>query len=220
MRHLTLIALLAGGLGMIPVTAASVRTLAFDLPEAEVSFDLSPVAEKTGSEAEGATKFRIGARKNQFSAPVKLPPGRYVAVSSAFPSTAQFTLADTAEARVLLVILPGPNGACVIFPVPDDIAKIGPGDRFLINATSEEIAVRFGAQRSNVKPGHSEYLRPPKPAPADRRIEVEMVRLVGAAWIPFNSTYWPLDPLARSFVLVHPDPVTGAPRVRNLSEVP
>lgn len=104
--------------------------------------------------------------------------------------------------------------------IPDDIAKIGPGDRFLLNATGEEIAVRLGTQRSTVKPGHSVILHPPQPAPADRRIEVEMVRRVGSAWVPFNSTYWPLDPTARSFVLVHPDPVTGTPRVRNLSEVP
>ena len=47
-----------------------------------------------------------------------------------------------------------------------------------------------------------------------------MARKVGTTCLVFNSTYWPLDPLARSFVLIHPDPVTGTQRVRNPSEVP
>ena len=126
----------------------------------------------------------------------------------------------TEEGRFLLLVLPRPGGGCSILPIPDDVGRIGPGTRFLLNATGEEIAVRFGAQREGIKPGHSAYLRPPNPAPDDQRVEVEMVRRIGGAWIPFNSTYWPLDPKARSFVLVHPDPVTGTPRVRSLAEVP
>jgi hypothetical protein len=220
MRHLILLPILAGGLAVTLVTAAPVRTLAFDLPATAVTFDLIAANNKTDSKTDPKDKLRIEARMNQFSLPVSLPPGRYLASSSAFKSTAPFTLPDIAGGRFLLLILPQNDGSCAIFPIPDDITKIGPGDRFLLNATKQEIVVRFGTQRSIIKPGHSEYLRPPWPAPADQRIEVEMARRVGTAWIPFNSTYWPLDPRARSFVLVHPDPVTGAPRVRNLSEVP
>jgi hypothetical protein len=216
MRHLILIPILAGGLTVIPVSAAAVRTLAFDLPATTVTFDIRAADSPPGS----AAKLQLEAGKNQFTAPVNLAPGRYVATSKDFKTPAEFTLPDPASGRFLLLILPKNDGGCAIFPIPDDIAKIGPGDRFLLNATAEEIAVRFGTQRSTVKPSHSVYLRPPQPAPKDRRIEVEMVRRVGTAWVPFNSTYWPLDPTARSFVLVHPDPVTGTPRVRNLSEVP
>ncbi|MCX6879813.1 MAG: hypothetical protein NTW21_39315 [Verrucomicrobia bacterium] len=216
MRHLILMPCLAGGLALVPVAAAPVRTLAFDLPATLVTFDISPA----DSPADSPAKSRIEARRNQFTAPVSLPPGRYVASSSAFKAPAEFSLPATAGARYLLLILPKQDGTCVILPIPDDVAKIGPGDRFLLNATGEEIAVRFGTRRASVKPGHSVYLRPPQPAPEDRRIEVEMLRQVGTAWLPFNSTYWPLDPTARSFVLIHPDPVTGTPRVRNLSEIP
>jgi len=220
MRHLILIPVLAGGLAVTLVTAAPVRTLAFDLPATAVTFDLIAADHKTDRKTDSKDKLQIEARMNQFSLPVSLPPGRYLASSKAFKSTDSFTLPDTAGGRFLLLILPKNDGGCAIFPIPDDITKIGPGDRFLLNVTKEEIAVRFGTQRSIIKPGHSEYLRAPRPAPADPRIEVEMARRVGSAWIPFNSTYWPLDPRARSFVLVHPDPVTDAPRVRNLSEVP
>jgi len=220
MRHLILLPILAGGLALTLVTAAPVRTLAFDLPATTVTFELVAAENKTDSNTKAKDPLRIEARMNQFSLPVSLPPGRYLVSSTAFKSTDSFTLPDTAGGRFLLLILPKNDGGCTIFPIPDDITKIGPGDRFLLNATKEQIAVRFGTQRSIIKPGYSEYLRAPRPAPADQRIEVEMARRNGSEWIPFNSTYWPLDPRARSFVLVHPDPVTDAPRVRNLSEVP
>jgi hypothetical protein len=201
---------------VIPATAAPVRTLAFDLPAPSVAFEVRPAS----SLSDSPPVLRLEARSNQFSEPLDLPPGSYVATSGSFTATTRFSLPDTAGARFLLMILPKGDGTCHIFPIPDDIARIAPGDRFLLNATSVEIAVRFGTSRSKVKPGHSTYLRPPRPAPADQRIEVEMARRVDATWVPFNSTYWPLDPRARSFVLVHPDPVGGLPRVRNLSEVP
>lgn len=220
MRLSILLPVLAGGLAVTPVAATPVRTLAFDLPATAVTFDLIAANNKADSKTDPKDKLQIEARMNRFSLPVNLPPGRYLASSKAFKSTASFTLPDTAGGRFLLLILPRNDGACAIFPIPDDLTKIGPGDRFLLNATNEPIALRFGTQRAIVKPGHSEYLHPPQPAPADQRIEVEMARQAGSAWIPFNSTYWPLDPRARSFVLVHPDPATGLPRVRNLSEVP
>ncbi len=217
--HLILFAILAGGFCAAPAgSAAAVRTLAFSLPANEVSFEViaADAEPKTG----GPTKTQLDVRVNRFSLPVDLPPGRYLATSKNFKSTDSFILRESAGTRFLLLILPKADGGCAILPIPDSLARIAAGDRFLLNATSEEIAVRFGQQSSKLKPGHSEYLRPPRPAPSDPRIEVEMARLVGSTWIAFNSTYWPLDPRARSFVLVHPDPVTGIPRVRNLSEVP
>jgi hypothetical protein len=216
MRHFILIAALAGGLAVLPAPAASVRNLAFDLPAIVVSFDLSPADTPAGS----PTLWHIEARRNQFSRPLTLPSGNYVASSSAFKATTQFSLPDTAGARFLLLILPKPDGTCHIMPIADSNARIGPGDRFLLNATGDEIAVRFGTERSTLKPGSTVVFRLPHSASKDRRIEVEMARKVGTAWLAFNSTYWPLDPLARSFVLIHPDPVTGTPRVRNLAEVP
>jgi len=204
----------------MPLTAIPVRTLAFDLPTSTVSFDITAADAKADGKTEPHEKRVLVARKNQFSTPVALPPGSYLASSKAFKTPAPFNLPDSEGARFLLLILPTSDGAFVIFPIPDAIGKIGPGERFLINATTEDIAVRFGKQVATVKPGHSEYLRPPRPAPADKRVEVEMANKVGNGWLTFNSTMWPLDPQARSFVLVLPDPVTGTPRVRNLSEVP
>lgn len=217
--HLTklkLLPLLACLLGLPPASAAPVRTLAFDLPADEIAFEIRPAGAKPDSDP----VLRIEARRNQFSDPLDLAPGNYTARCASFKTAATFTLPDTADGRILLLILPANDGKCHIFPIPDDITRIGPGDRFLLNATPVEIAVRFGKSQSKLKPGHSAYLRPPDPAPADGRIAVEMAKLTGTKWVPFNSTYWPLDPKARSFVLVHPDPVNGQPRVRNLSEVP
>jgi hypothetical protein len=203
-------------LAVNPATAAPVRTLAFDLPDSEVAFDVRLATSPPGS----PTALRLEARRNQFSEPLELAPGKYTATSESFKTAATFSLPDTEGGRYLLLVLPVNDGKCHIFPIPDDVARIGPGDRFLLNATAVEIAVRFGKSQSRLKPGHSTYLRPPTPAPADKRIEVEMATLAGTRWVPFNSTYWPLDPRARSFVLVHPDPAGGQPRVRNLSEVP
>ena len=181
-----------------------------------VDFDIN-LADST---SEHPAKTRLQARKNQFSEPLAVTPGSYVANSSAFKAPAKFTLPETPGARYLLLVLPNPDGTWAVLPIPDASAHIGPGDRFLLNATADEIAVRFGAEHSSLKPGRSVVLRPPHPAPKDGRIEVEMVRQVGSEWVPFNSTYWPLDPTARSFVLIYPDPLTGTPRVHNLSEIP
>ena len=221
MRQFLLLSLLIAAYAVVPAAAIPVRTLAFDLPASKVSFDLRLDDGKPGVIGDAKEKLQIEVCKNQFSTPVNLPPGSYVVSSTAFKNTASFTLTESEGARFLLLILPAKDGACMIFPIPDNIGKIGAGDRFLINAVSEDIGVRFGSQKVVlIKPGHSELLHPPRSATEDHRIEVEMARRVDTAWIPFNSTYWPHDQQARSFVLVHPDPVTGMPRVRNLSEIP
>lgn len=199
-----------------PLAAAAVRTLAFELPAESVTFELK----RLGDEAGEQSALRLEVRVNQFSTPVNLPAGRYAAVSKDFKSTDAFALPESSGTRFLLLILPKADGGCAIFPVPDDPARLRPGDRFIFNATRDEIAVRFGSQRTIIKAGHSEYLRVPRPAPSDPRIEVEMAKREKQSWVVFNSTYWPLDPRARSFVMLHPDPTTGQPRVRNLSEVP
>jgi len=221
MRHPILLSILASVLAMPSVSMAiPVRTLAFDLPATEVGFDLITLDKTKDTKPDNEKTLHLDAHMNRFSPAVSLPPGRYQATSKSFKSTEAFTLPDGEGVRYLLLILPKGDGTCLIFPIPDAVTKIGPGTRFLLNATREEIAVRFGTQKSTLKPGHSEYLHPPHPAPADQRIEVEMARREDNAWVPFNSTYWPLDPRARSFVLVYPDPVTGLPRTKNLSEVP
>lgn len=221
MHHLIRFSILASVLVMPSISMAiPVRTLAFDLPANEVNFDLAPLDKTGDGKSDSKNKLHLDARMNQFSVAVNLPPGRYQPTSKSFKSTDPFTLPDGEGARYLLLILPKGDGTCLIFPIPDAVTKIGPGTRFLLNATREEIAVRFGSQKSTLKPGQSEYLHPPHPTPADQRIEVEMARRDGNSWVPFNSTYWPLDPRARSFVLLYPDPVTGSPRTKNLSEVP
>lgn len=216
MRLVLILIGLAGWLAVLPLAAIPVRTLAFDLPSATVAFDVKPVDGKEDS----AGKLRIEAAKNQFGTTTDLPPGNYVAASGSFKTRAKFTLSDTPGARYLLLILPAKDGTCTIFPIPDDIARIGPGDRFLLNAMNEEIAVRFGTKRSIIKPLHSEYLRPAAGDTGDDRIEVEMARKVKTKWVPFSSTYWPRDRQARSFVLIYPDPANGRPRVKSLAEVP
>lgn len=216
MRLFFMMSILAIGLAVTPAAAVPIRTLAFDLPSEKVSFDVSPADGK----ADSKDKLRLEARKNQFTVALSLPHGRYVATSADFKTTATFTLTEGDGTRFLLLVLPNQDGGCAIIPIPDDIGRIAAGDRFLINATREELAVRFGTKVSNVKSGHSLHLQLPQASAKDPRIEVEMARRVDNVWVPFSSTYWPADPRARSFVLVHPDPVTGTPRVRNLSEVP
>ena len=51
MRHLILIPILVGGLTVIPVSAAAVRTLAFDLPATTVTFDIRAADSPPGSAA-------------------------------------------------------------------------------------------------------------------------------------------------------------------------
>ena len=83
MRHFILVSILTGGLARIPVTAATVRTLAFDLPATTVTFDIRVADSPPGS----AAKLQFEAGKSQFTAPVNLPPGRYVASSKDFNAT-------------------------------------------------------------------------------------------------------------------------------------
>jgi hypothetical protein len=214
MRFLTIIAAVLIAMPALP--AAALRTLAFDLPASTVTFEIS----QADGKQDGKTKWQLEVRRNQFTPSISLPPGNYVAASGAFSSPTSFTVPDSRETRYLLLVLPRADGGCSILPIPDDVTRIGPGDRFLINATGEEIAIRFGQRNLSLKPGHSTHLTCPRPVPADHRIEVEMARRADSAWVPFNSTYWPVDPQARSFVLVFPEPGTGTPRVKNLSEVP
>lgn len=195
----------------------SVRTLAFDLPRPELTLSLAAAE----SDSTDGDVLELEVRRNQFGEASKLSPGNYLARLEGVDEPIRIRLPSTEKgARYLLLVLSEPGGGSGILPIPDHAERIGPGDRFFYNATRHEIAIRLGAAKSRLKPSRSVVLEMPSPPPADRRLEVEMLQLIEAEWVPFNSTYWPLDPKARSFVLVFPDPSTGRPRVRNLAEVP
>ena len=208
-RFPTLI-LLAAWLIPQMANAVRVRTLAFDLPADTVSLSIrSEASEKV---------VEIEVRVNQFGESATLAPGAYVTVSTAFKLPTKFVLPENSSGSYLLLVLPKSDGGCNILPVADDPAHFRKGDRFVVNATAEDLAIRIHTQKYLLKPGRSAYYHLPPPPVPGNRIEVEMLHQTDGRWLAFNSTYWPLSPNSRSIVMIYPDPNTGKPRVRSLAD--
>jgi hypothetical protein len=212
-RFLSLLALLSASFMPPIASAASVRTLAFDLPGDKASLNVH-------IEAAPEKIVKLEVQANQFGTPAALAPGSYVVESSSFKLPSRFILPANSSSSYLLLILPKSDGGCLILPVADDSNHFKKGDRFVINATIEDLAIRIHTQKYLLKPGRSAYYQLPPPPVPDNRIEVEMLRQVTGRWLAFNSTYWPLSPNSRSIVLIYPDPNTGRPRVRSLADRP
>ncbi len=190
--------------------AITVRTVAFELPADKVNIGL--VLENTKE------PVQLEAEINQFGKAVDLPAGVYQASSSSFSAPTTLVLPAGGSSSYLLVIFARQNGGLHILPVSDESSKFGSGDRFVINATAEDIAVRIHQSKVMLKPGKFSYFKLP-PVPGNR-IEVEMHRHLGGEWQTFNSTYWPLSSGSRSIVLIYPDLDSGSPRVRSLMDLP
>jgi len=201
--------------GLMPQTshALSVRTLAFDLPADVVNLNVH-------AEDANAKPVQLEVRVNQFGRSTSLVPGAYIAEASTFKQPAKFVLPETGSGSYLLLVLPKRDGGCLILPVADDSTRFRKGDRFVVNATAEDLAVRIHTQKYLLKPGLSAYYHLPPPPVPDNRVEVEMLRQSAGRWLTFNSTYWPLSPNSRSIVMLYPDPDTGLPRVRSLADRP
>jgi hypothetical protein len=197
--------------------AVSVRTLAFGLPEEKIVLKIRPAEEDPESKTK-AKAVEIEVRVNQFGEPTAMSPGTYAAESTDFKLPARFVLPENNSDSYLLLVLPNSDGGCVILPVADDPAHFKKGDRFVMNATTEDLAVRIHTQKFLLKPGRSAYYKLPPPPVPENRIEVEMLHQVDGHWLAFNSTYWPLSPNLRSVVMIYPDPNTSRPRVTSLAD--
>lgn len=193
-------------------SALSVRTLAFDLPEQKVEIDLT---------LENAKEpLRIEVEVNQFGKSTPISAGNYTTSSKSFKLPGKLTLPETGSSSYLLLVFMRQGGELHILPVADEQSQFSGGDRFFINATREEIAVRIHQTKLLLSAGKSSYFKlPTSPIPGNR-MEVEMYRNSNAVWKPFNSTYWPVSSDSRSIVLIYPDPNTGNPRVKSLMDRP
>jgi len=192
--------------------ALSVRTLAFDLPAPSVELSL----QRQDSDASQSLAVQV----NQFGQSSKLSPGSYIASSASFSSKETFKLPASDTGSFLLLILADKKGQWKVLPVADDPGRFAAGDRFMINATAEAVAVRFDKQRVRLNPGRTSYFKSPADKAEGDKIEVEMFQELKGALKPFNSTYWPVAKDLRTIVLIYPDLRTGKPRVRSLADMP
>jgi hypothetical protein len=192
--------------------ALSVRTVAFELPTEKVTLELQLEERKKSAQLEVAV--------NQFGKASVLAPGSYTVTSPAFKAPCSLVLPQAGSTSYLLLVFANREGGLHVLPVADELAKFSNGDRFVLNATAEDIAVRIHQSKVMLKPGkYFQFKLPRSPLPGNR-MEVEMHRFVAATWQPFNSTYWPLSADSRSIVLIYPDPATAKPRVRSLMDLP
>ena len=211
--HRALAALLLTGACLAQEPAAvSVRTLAFDLPDAAVELSVQ--------REDPDTARNLEVHVNQFGQPSKLPPGTYSARSASFDGKQTFSLPAGGPGSFLLLVLADKKGQWKILPVADDPERFGAGDRFMINVTADPVAVRFDKQRVKLNPGRSSYFKSPAGKAEKDKIEVEMFRESKGELKPFNSTYWPVAKDLRTVVLIYPDIRTGKPRVRSLADMP
>jgi len=192
--------------------AVSVRTLAFDLPAPSVELSLQ--------RQDSDTTQSLAVQVNQFGQSSKLSPGSYTASSASFSSKESFNLPASDTGSFLLLILADKKGQWKVLPVADDPGRFAAGDRFMINATAESVAVRFDKQRVRLNPGRTSYFKSPADKAEGDKIEVEMFQELKGALKPFNSTYWPVAKDLRTIVLIYPDLRTGKPRVRSLADMP
>lgn len=186
------------------------RFLAFDFPMPLGSYQVMP----PGEDRARAKPVEIAA--NRFSERLKLAGGVHRLILPDGTPGPSFTVAENAQ-RTLYIVLPGADGSVGLTAVPDDPADFGPGDRWFLNVTPGEIRVQFGERNLRLPPGTGNRER--APAKLDEgRIPVRMLVQKNERWVPFNSTWWPHDPGARSIVLIHPNPRNGLPAVKNIPE--
>jgi hypothetical protein len=207
--------ILMSWLAPLCVHAVDVRTLAFDMPEAEVTLEIK----KAGAEKQADEGTALQVKKNRFSKPIVIQPGDYVIQSKQFKGEAKLTLQDSKDARFLLIVIPCAGQTFRVMLVPDAPNHIGKGDRFLINACNDEVQIRFDQQLEKIKPGTSVRLKRLPVFDVEGRVQVEMARLKDSKWTMFNSTYWYDEPETRVFLILHTNPDTGYPQIHGLTEV-
>lgn len=192
--------------------AHDARFLAFDLPVPLGAYRIVP----PGGDAAKAPTVEIAA--NRFSGRLKLAAGSHRLILPDGTAGPSFTVPDDAK-RTLFIVLPAAGGGVGLTSVPDNAESFGPGERWFLNVTPEEVRVQFGERnlRLPAGSGHSEKA----PSRLDEgRIAVRMLVQRQERWVPFNSTWWPHDPALRSIVLIYPNPKTGLPSLKNIAEMP
>lgn len=197
------------------VQAVDVRTLAFDMPEAEMLFEVHAVG---GAKAD-ENVATLDVRKNRFSKPIPLRVGDYMIRSKQLKGDVKLSIPEGSDSRLLLVVIPSADQTFRILSLVDSAVKISKGDRFLMNASEDEVQVRFDKQIEKLKPGGFVYLKRGSVFDTQGRVEVEMARLKHGKWTMFNSTYWYDEPEMRVFLMMTQHPETGYPRIQGVTEV-
>lgn len=206
------ISIIAALLFAVPVSGQMVRFVAFDLQVAAGTSQLVS-AEKDG----GSISVELGV--SRFSDPVKVPPGSYKLVLPDGKTNGNLLIGEDTERKILAIVLPGAEGTVNVITAPDEPTKFGGGDRLFINATNSEIRMQIGERNLVCKSGTTQIVKPPQ-MNSEGRVPVRMAVTKDGNWIIFNSTWWPVDKVSRSLILLHPDMKTGVPRVRTIEEIP
>ncbi|MGC4017656.1 MAG: hypothetical protein QM755_24535 [Luteolibacter sp.] len=192
--------------------AHKLRFVAFDLPVAAGNCQLVPA-----SDPKKATTVEIGI--SRFTPVVDLAAGTYKLVLPDGKTSGTLALEGDAGRKLIVIVLPGPEGTVSVLTAPDEPASFAAGDRLFINATRSEIRVQIGDKNLVCKPSSTQLVKPPGKS-VDGRFAVRMGIQKEDKWVVFNSTWWPDDPTCRSLILLYPNATTGVPGVKTIEETP
>jgi hypothetical protein len=193
--------------------AASIRTIAFTLPEEVLTMD-ARLANAPEAVPLTVTRGNLGTK-------VDLTPGAYNLTIPSLNKAAKFAIPESGPKTYILLVFVTEKTPLSVVLVPDGSDNIPYGTYYMINALDKDVAVQFDNQKVLLKPTKAHVFKTPNIDPPNNYFTAELYTVFGEFKVPtrFIRSSWPAWQDRRFISLIFNDPAFGRPLVRSIEDM-